>query len=89
MTQIWKIVLTKDAEQNLLDLDRKIYTRIRLKLEWLEGNFEQVTPLSLGNEWRGFFKLRVGDYRVIYKIFWEKRLLMVAYVGHRSEVYEI
>lgn len=89
MAQAWKIVLTKDAEQNLLNLDRKIYMRIRQKLEWLESNFDQIIPLPLGNEWNGFFKLRIGDYRAIYKIFWEEHLLMVSYVGHRSEVYEI
>ncbi|KKU81025.1 MAG: hypothetical protein UY07_C0027G0006 [Parcubacteria group bacterium GW2011_GWA1_47_8] len=89
MAPAWKIVLTKDAEKNLLELDRKIYVRVRRKLEWLESNFDQVVPLPLEREWRGFFKLRVGDYRIIYKIFWEERLLMVACIGHRSEVYEI
>lgn len=89
MEQAWKIVLTKDAEKNLLELERKIYERVRKKLEWLESNFDQITPLPLGNEWAGFFKLRIGDYRVIYKIFWDEHLLMVACVGHRSEVYEI
>ena len=88
MASEWKIVLTKDAEKNLHGLDKGIYVRVRRKLEWLESNFDQVVPLPLEREWTGFFKLRVGDYRVIYKIFWDERLLMVACVGHRSEVYE-
>ncbi|MFZ2303888.1 MAG: type II toxin-antitoxin system RelE/ParE family toxin [Minisyncoccia bacterium] len=88
MAQVWKIVLTKDAEKNLLELDKKIYARVSRKLEWLEDNFDQIIPLPLEREWSGFFKLRTGDYRVIYKICWDDRLLMVACVGHRSEVYE-
>ncbi|PIQ35952.1 MAG: type II toxin-antitoxin system mRNA interferase toxin, RelE/StbE family [Candidatus Yonathbacteria bacterium CG10_big_fil_rev_8_21_14_0_10_43_136] len=69
MVQAWKIVLTKDAEKNFLELDKGISVRIRRKPEWLESNFDQVVPLPLEREWVGFFKLRVGDYRVIYKIF--------------------
>ncbi len=69
MVQAWKIVLTKDAEKNFLELGKGISVRIRRKLEWLESNFDQVVPLPLEREWVGFFKLRVGDYRVIYKIF--------------------
>jgi mRNA interferase RelE/StbE len=84
----WKIVFTKDAENNFLELDGKIRVRIRRKLEWLEGNFDQISPLPLENTWNGFFKLRIGDYRVIYKILWNERILMVACIGHRSEVYE-
>lgn len=89
MAQVWKIVLTKDAEKNLLELDKKIYLRVRKKLEWLERNFEQIVPLPLERAWSGFFKLRIGDYRVIYKIYWDERLLVIACVGHRRDVYGI
>ncbi|MBI5078250.1 MAG: type II toxin-antitoxin system RelE/ParE family toxin [Candidatus Yonathbacteria bacterium] len=68
MVQAWKIVLTKDAEKNFLGLDKKIRVSVHRKLEWPEGNFDQVVPLPLEREWVGFFKLRIGDYRVIYKI---------------------
>ena len=89
MVQKWKVVFTKDAEKNFLELDKGISVRVRKKLEWLEGNFDQIVPLPLEREWIGFFKLKIGDYRVIYKIFWDEHLLMVSCVGHRSEVYEI
>ncbi len=88
MMLIWKVVLTKDAKENLLELDKKIRTHILKKLAWFENNFDQITPLPLRNEWLGFFKIRVGDYRVIYKIDWQERFLVVARVGDRSEVYE-
>ncbi len=84
----WKVVLTKDAEENLLELDKKVRTHILKKLAWLENNFDQITPLPLRNEWFGFFKIRTGDYRVIYKVDWQEKFLVVARAGHRSEVYE-
>nr|WP_232023874.1 type II toxin-antitoxin system RelE/ParE family toxin [Microcystis viridis] len=45
-----------------------------------------MTPLPLTREWSGFYKLRVGDYRVIYEFDRESRIIII--VGHRSEVYD-
>ncbi|MBE9089208.1 type II toxin-antitoxin system RelE/ParE family toxin [Microcystis aeruginosa LEGE 11464] len=63
-----------------------IRLRILNKIEWLAINFEQITPLPLTREWSGFYKLRVGDYRVIYEFDRESRIIIR--VGHRSEVYD-
>ncbi|MDB9433414.1 type II toxin-antitoxin system RelE family toxin [Microcystis aeruginosa] len=46
-----------------------------------------MTPLPLTREWSGFYKLRVGDYRVIYEFDRESRIIIIR-VGHRSEVYD-
>ena len=35
---------------------------------------------------KGFRKLRIGDFRVIYQI--EKKTIRIVIVGHRSEVYK-
>jgi mRNA-degrading endonuclease RelE of RelBE toxin-antitoxin system len=36
----------------------------------------------------GFYKLRVGDYRVVYEFDQAIRVITVDRVGHRSEIYE-
>jgi mRNA interferase RelE/StbE len=33
------------------------------------------------------FKLRVGDYRVVYELIHEEQVVMVHAIGHRREVY--
>ena len=40
----------------------------------------------LGQSLKGFRKLRVGDYRVIYQI--RKETIIVFKIGHRKEVYD-
>ena len=49
-----------------------------------------VDPLTYGQPLRqslkGYRKLRVGDYRVIYKI--QQDEIIVLKIGHRKEVYE-
>jgi addiction module RelE/StbE family toxin len=51
-----------------------------------------VDPLKFGRPLRrslsGLFKLRVGDYRIIYQIHKQEVLVVVVKVGHRREVYE-
>jgi len=76
--------------ESITDLDLItdfIRLRILNKIAWLAINFEQITPLPLTREWSGFYKLRVGDYRVIYEFDRESRIIIIR-VGHRSEVYD-
>ena len=37
---------------------------------------------------RDLYRVRVGDYRVIYEVRDEELLVVVVMVGHRREVYE-
>lgn len=53
----------------LADLERLtqiVRERVIIKIAWLAKNFDQITPQALTADLSGFFKLRVGDYRVIY-----------------------
>ena len=36
----------------------------------------------------GFAKLREGDYRIIYQVSREEKIVFVRFIGHRSEVYK-
>ncbi|MFZ4730870.1 MAG: type II toxin-antitoxin system RelE family toxin [Pseudanabaena sp.] len=38
--------------------------------------------------YQAFFKLRVGDYRVIYAIAQSQKSLAIHQVGHRREIYD-
>ena len=42
----------------------------------------------LKGQWRGMFKLRIGDYRVFYTRTDSKRQILVHIVRHRREVYK-
>jgi mRNA-degrading endonuclease RelE of RelBE toxin-antitoxin system len=35
----------------------------------------------------GFYKLRVGDYRVIYEILYDEQTIVIHAVGHRKDIY--
>lgn len=51
-----------------------------------------VDPLGLGKPLRyslkGHRRLRVGDYRIVYRINSEKHVVTVVIIKHRKDVYE-
>lgn len=84
----YSIHWTGEALGKLEKLNSPIQKRIKSKINWLAENFEQITPLPLTANLAGFFKLRVGDYRVIYTFNQDLKVIKVCLVGHRREIYE-
>lgn len=84
----WVLEFAPEAEQDLAKLDRDLRRRINEKLDWLQAHFDKITPSALGDEWRGFFKLRIGDWRVIYKVEWDRNLIIVWIIDRRDKVYK-
>jgi mRNA interferase RelE/StbE len=62
--------------------------RIITKIDWLAANFESVHPQPLSANLAGFYKLRVGDYRVVYEVNRMVCVLTIERVGHRRDVYD-
>ena len=74
--------------EELEKLDRAVQKQIKTKLKELYRTpFEQHAPLALkGPQFKGLYKYRVGDWRLIYKIVGQE--LHFITLGHRSEVYK-
>ncbi len=51
-----------------------------------------VDPIGLGKPLRfslkGHRRLRVGDYRIVYRIDFDERIVTIVIIKHRKEVYE-
>lgn len=76
-----------EALADLEKLTKAVCERIVNKINWLAENFDEITPQPLTADLAGFFKLRVGDYRVIYEFDSERRIIFIDRVGHRKEIY--
>jgi mRNA interferase RelE/StbE len=73
--------------EDLKQINRQIQSRIIKKIIWLAENFEDIEPLTLSANLAGTYKLRVGDYRIIYEFNEVDETLTVLKIGHRSEIY--
>lgn len=84
---MWCFRMTPEAEEDLKRLDSQVRRRVVEKLRWFVENFDRVTPLPLGEPMRGFFKLRIGDWRVVYEIEIAREMVIVHAIGRRDKIY--
>ena len=84
----YRVEILPDAEEKLDSLDKPLAERILGKLEWLAANIEALRLKPLHGTLDGFFKLRIGDYRVVYSLDWEARLITVHLTGSREDIYK-
>ena len=82
----YTISFARSARKELQALDRTVATRVLRRIEALAA-----TPRPAGckklegseNQWR----IRVGDWRVVYSVDDSERLVDVSAVRHRRDVY--
>jgi mRNA interferase RelE/StbE len=86
--QSYRLEFADDALNGLKKLDKSVAKRILKKVSWLADNADTVPHIALTGRWSDYFKLRVGDYRVIYSLDQNGRLIIVMVVGHRREIYD-
>jgi len=77
---------SQNALENLAMLEPLIRERVLARVSWLEENFIHIALEPLHRELKGSYKLRVGDYRVIYSV--RKGPLIIEAVGHRRDIYD-
>jgi mRNA interferase RelE/StbE len=86
---VYELVFHPDAAKDLKNLDKSTRQRILDKIEWLGGHIEGMRHNRLTAQWEGMYRLRVGDYRVIYGLEQEQRRIIIYAVGHRREIYRL
>ena len=85
----YQVILTPEAQADLRRISSAARVRLLDKLEWMGENGELIQHQALqGDEWKGCFKYRVGDYRIIYQMEHPTTKLIVLKIGHRREVYK-
>lgn len=79
-----KDVIKRDTKRLSQDILRRIQIAINAKLK--SDPFLNGKPLR--HNWKGFLRLRVGDYRVIYRIDEPRKTVIIFAIKHRRYVYE-
>jgi len=85
---MYHVNFTPNAETDLSRLDKSIAQQVLKKLRWWAENFELITPERLSGKLHSVYKLRVGDYRILYTFSREKQQIIVHFIRHRREVYK-
>jgi mRNA interferase RelE/StbE len=75
--------INKDLDQ----IDKQQLGRIKKAIEILKSfpdisNIKKLSAHPLAD-----YRLRVGEYRVLFDVYWEKRVIYILKIGHRRDVY--
>ncbi len=79
-----EITFTRRAMRDMKKLPRDVQRRIELAIDELLDDIRAGDKLH--GEWEGYWKLRAGDYRIIYEIKSEA-LIEIQYIRHRRKAY--
>jgi mRNA interferase RelE/StbE len=82
----YSVQFAPSAERDLAALDKPVQRRVAARIDALAVNPRPAGVTKLqgeANAWR----IRVGEYRVIYSIEDAQLVVLVIKIGHRREVY--
>lgn len=83
----YRIAVAPRAARQLRRLDAQARRRVQAAIELLADNPRPAATRKLaGGE--GEWRIRTGDYRVIYEIDDDVLVVLVVAVGHRRDIYE-
>ena len=82
----YRIEFTNRAAKELKALDKATVKRIAARIDALAQNPRPASSKLLETADR-LYRIRVGDYRIIYQVEDRTVLVLIVRVGHRREIY--
>ena len=82
----WNLEFARQANREFDRLAVAIQRRLRRRIDQLSDDPLPSSARKLSG-FESYYRIRVGDYRVIYEIVQERGVVMVVAVQHRSRAY--
>ena len=79
------VVIYRSAERELKALPSEVVSWLASRLQALAGDPRPVQAIR--SKASVYYRIRVGDYRVIYAIDDKLRQVTILVIGHRREIY--
>ncbi len=84
----YRVEFTKSAKKEFDGLSRKFQERIFEAVSFLAQNpYSDLLKFKKLKGAESLYRIRVGDYRVVYEVQNKILLIIVIKIGHRREVY--
>lgn len=86
---MFEIVLTKEAQKDYQKLSKNMIKRVNQCLDNLRQTpLQYPQAVSLKGNLAGYYRWRVGDWRVFYEVNEDNNVVTVLQIAHRSKVYK-
>lgn len=83
----YRLVFTPSAEKILLRLDTQTTQSITKKLEALIAGDQNLNVKKIVGKNFPLYRLRVGNYRILYEVHQKEIIISIIRIAHRKEVY--
>jgi mRNA interferase RelE/StbE len=83
----WQVEILPVARQELVALRNPIQNRLRAAIRSLADDPIPPDSIAIRDKGIGLHRLRVGNYRVVYRVQSKRICVLVIRIGHRAEVY--
>ncbi len=83
----YAIEILPEAQRTLSKLSKDIARRIAKAIDKLANEPRPSGAKALQGGEKGYTRIRVGEYRIIYSVDDGKLLVLIIRIGHRREVY--
>lgn len=83
---MYKVFFKKSASRELSRLPFVVIKRVKNLVEQLENNPQKVNSKRLTG-FKGLYRVRIGDYRVVYLVDKTIKIVTITKIGHRRGVY--
>ena len=84
---MFEIALDKQADKFLRKCEKILFDRIVKKLEELSQNPVPQDSKTIQGDNRLTFRIRIGDYRVLYRVNHSEKRIVVVKIDKRERVY--
>lgn len=82
----YRVEIARRAIKSIAKLPRKEQLRVRAAIDLLADDPRPPGCVALTGE-DSVYRVRVGDYRILYEVMDERLVIHVVRVGHRRDVY--
>ena len=78
--------LAQSADKSLSKLPQNIQSKIIISFDRIKQ--DPIAGIKLHGELKNYYKFRVGDYRIVYRLYLKESLVQIVKIEHRQGVYK-
>jgi mRNA interferase RelE/StbE len=83
---VHRLEITRKAQRQLDRLPNQTALRVKAAIQQLTNDPRPPGAVKMA-DMQGGWRIRVGDYRVVYEIHDDRLVVLIIRVGHRRDVY--
>lgn len=85
---VYRIEFTRSAKAEFEQLPQKVQDRVLEALTFLSQNpFSDMLRIKKLKGMGNLYRIRIGDYRILYEVRSDVLVVLIIKIGHRREVY--